>query len=131
MNRHRPQALGSRLFAIIMLATLPCELSAQTRAVAPSPASVVVLPREWGEALRMLPPRVLVPAYPAQETRSAARTIATHTVVGAGAGLLIGLILSGTSQSNDQLTVIVTWTALGAGAGAVSGVVTWLAGRAR
>jgi hypothetical protein len=58
--------------------------------------------------------------------RSAAKTIALHGAVGTGAGLLIGLVLSSASTSDDETSVVVTWTALGAAAGVVSGVITWL-----
>jgi len=68
-------------------------------------------------------------AFPSADGRSAARIIAVHTAVGTGAGLLIGLLLSGASVGDDQATVVLTWTALGAAAGVVSGVVNWLMGR--
>jgi hypothetical protein len=67
--------------------------------------------------------------YQSRGERSAASIIAVHGVVGTGAGLLIGLVLSGTSVGDDRAAVVVTWTALGAAAGVVSGVVTWLVGR--
>jgi hypothetical protein len=60
---------------------------------------------------------------------SAGRTIALHGAVGAGAGLIIGLVLSGSDVGDDNTDVILTWTALGAAAGVVSGVVTWLVTR--
>lgn len=66
------------------------------------------------------------PAYQSPPKRSPAKTIALHTAVGTGAGLLTGLLLSGASTSDDRTTVVVTWTALGAAAGLVSGVVTSL-----
>ena len=71
------------------------------------------------------------PEYQSPPKRSPAKTIALHTAVGTGAGLLTGLLLSGASTSDDRTTVIVTWTALGAAAGLVSGVVTWFAGGGR
>ena len=71
------------------------------------------------------------PAYQSPPRRSAAGTIALHTAVGTGAGLLTGLLLSGASTNDDRTTVIVTWTALGAAAGLVSGIVTWLASSRR
>ena len=74
-------------------------------------------------------PSSLRPTYQSPANRSAARIIGAHTVVGAGAGLLIGLVLSGASISDERSTVVVTWTAVGAAAGLVSGVVTWLTGR--
>lgn len=59
---------------------------------------------------------------------TAFKTIATHTAIGTGAGLLIGLLLSA-STTDDESTVVLTWTAIGVGAGFVSGVITWLLGR--
>jgi hypothetical protein len=67
--------------------------------------------------------------YQPRADHSGGRIIAIHAVVGTGAGLLIGLVLSGASVGDDQTSVVLTWTALGAAAGVVSGVVTWLVGR--
>lgn len=61
--------------------------------------------------------------------RSAARILAIHTVVGTGAGLLIGLALSGASVGDDRTAVVLTWTAVGAAAGLLSGIASWLLGR--
>lgn len=66
-----------------------------------------------------------------RDDRSAARIITTHTAVGTGAGLLLGLVLSGASVGDDRTTVVLTWTGLGAAAGVLSGVATWLVGRGR
>lgn len=60
---------------------------------------------------------------------SAGRTIAIHGIVGAGTGFVIGLLLSGSSISDDQSTIVLTWTGLGAAAGVISGVATWVLNR--
>lgn len=93
---------------------------------------------EHRDATRTPPPPVssLILAAPLNLSASAQpgasptafKTIATHTAIGTGAGLLIGLLLS-TSTTEDESTVVLTWTAIGAGAGLVSGVITWLLGR--
>jgi hypothetical protein len=88
----------------------------------------VEAPRAGGEPSPRLPGSASA-TYQSNADRSTARTIATHTAVGAGAGLLIGLVLSGASTTDDEVTVVVTWTTLGAAAGACSGVVMWLMGR--
>lgn len=55
-----------------------------------------------------------------------ARVIATHGAVGTGAGLLVGLLLSGAAIADDRSTVVLTWTALGAAAGVAGGVIVWV-----
>jgi hypothetical protein len=103
------------LVALALLAVAPSRVVAQAPRAAPPFPTVV----EW--------PAGSEPAGQAGPNRSAAGTIAIHGAVGTGAGLLIGLVLSGSSMSDDRATVVVTWAALGAAAGVVSGVVTWLA----
>jgi hypothetical protein len=61
-----------------------------------------------------------------QPARSGKRTIVTHALVGTGAGLLTGLVLSGTNVSDDDASVVLVWTSVGLVAGVTSGVVTWL-----
>ena len=79
----------------------------------------------------MLPGAVSVlSTSPSAASPTAFKTIATHTAVGAGAGLVIGLVLSGSSM-DDESSVVLTWTAIGAAAGIVSGLVTWLVARNR
>ena len=75
------------------------------------------------------PPTASTLMHQSPTNGSATRTIAIHTVVGTGAGLLVGLAVSGASVSDHRTTVVLTWTALGAAAGAASGVVSWLVGR--
>jgi hypothetical protein len=69
--------------------------------------------------------------YQSQPTRSGKRTIVTHALVGTGAGLLTGLVLSGTNVSDDDTSVVLVWTSVGLVAGVTSGVVTWLLERGR
>jgi hypothetical protein len=116
------------VLGVVVLTTTPSVTSAQSPEAAPlSPASVVVLPSWYMPTWPPLPP-VGHTRYAERGDRSAVRTIAIHTAVGTGAGLLLGLLLSSASTGGDQAAVILTWAGLGAAAGAVSGVVTWLAG---
>jgi hypothetical protein len=62
---------------------------------------------------------------------SGMRTIVTHALVGTAAGLLTGLVLSGSNVSDDDSSIILVWTSLGLAAGVTSGVITWLLERAR
>jgi hypothetical protein len=64
-----------------------------------------------------------------QPDRSARRIIVTRAIVGAGAGLLVGLVLSGANVSDDDASVVLTWTAAGLTAGALGGVIVWLVER--
>ena len=64
--------------------------------------------------------------YQSQPTRSEKRTIVTHALVGTGAGLLSGLVLSGTNVSDDDTSVVLVRTYVGLVAGVTSGLVTWL-----
>jgi len=68
----------------------------------------------------------LTPAEP-----SPGRIILTHAIVGTGAGLLIGLSLTGASLGDDDTSVVITWTALGLTAGLASGALTWLMRRGK
>jgi hypothetical protein len=119
----------SGLAGLVMLVITPRQVVPQVQRSGPPPASVVVL-----RHVSSVPSRSALPAftswgYQSRADRSAAGIIATHALVGTGAGLAIGLALSGASVGDDRTTVVVTWTALGAAAGIVSGVVTWLVGR--
>ena len=116
------------LLAAILLGAAPSEAIAQAQPEALIPAPIVVGTSAWSARSPTGLPREFGPAFQSPANRSAARIIATHTVVGAAAGLLVGLVLSGASASDDEVSVALTWTALGAAAGAVSGVVTWLLG---
>ena len=91
-------------------------------------AALVLAPAAAAAQLPLAPPapKVLAPGpvFQSPPQPSAFKTIVIHTVVGTGAGLLIGALLSSASVSDDRTEVILTWTALGAAAGLVSGVVT-------
>jgi hypothetical protein len=107
----------------------PFQVVAQAPPGAPPSASVFVAEQPWSAPPLTWQPTVPDSVCQSCGDRSAAKTIAIHTAVGAGAGLLIGLVLSGASTGDDGTSVVLTWTALGAAAGVVSGVVTWLVGR--
>ncbi len=110
--------IAARVLAVLVLA--PAAAVAQMPLAAPTPTVAEL----------SLPLQPFSP-FQAPPKRSAGKTIALHTAVGTGAGLVIGLLLSGASTNDDRSSVIVSWTALGAAAGLVSGVVTWLVGRER
>lgn len=114
-------------FGLALLGIIPSRLSAQAPLAGPRSAPAVVAWPGWEAAALPRLPGVGVSASRAD--RSAAKVIAIHTAVGTGAGLVIGLLLSGASVDDDRTSVVLTWTALGAAAGVVSGVVTWLVGR--
>ena len=114
---------------LAVLGIIPAPVAAQgPRAGQPPPAAVVRLDT-WSAPPQTRLPTVSGSAYHSGGNHSGARIIATHTVVGAGAGLLIGLVLSGASAGDDRTSVVLTWTALGGAAGVVSGVIAWLVGR--
>jgi len=131
MARYTPTVLTAVLVGLALLVTTPSQARSQRRHVGPPPAAVSIP----GKGLDASSRAWLEPApgwgYQARTDRSAGRTIATHALVGTGAGLLIGLVLSGASVGNHRTSVVLTWTALGAASGVVSGVVTWLVGRGR
>jgi hypothetical protein len=114
-----------------LVAIAPARATAQAPEIRPTHASPVDPAPAWGESfLAPLPsiPRILPhgPQSPSQSGPSATRVIVTHAAVGTGAGLLIGLALSGADVSDDRTSVVVTWTALGLTAGLVAGVIAWL-----
>jgi len=129
MARYQPTVFASWLVGLALLVITPSQVVAQAQRAEPPPPSVVVAGQAWSAPSRTWLSNVSGPEYPSRADRSAARIIAIHGVVGTGAGLLIGLVLSGASVGDDQTSVVLTWTALGAAAGVVSGVFTWLVGR--
>lgn len=129
MARSQAIAVASWVVALALQVMTPSRVVAQARGAAPPPASVVVAGQAWSAPSRAWLPTGSGSVYQSRADRSAARIIAIHGVVGTGAGLLMGLVLSGASVDDDRTSVVLTWTALGAAAGVVSGVVTWLAGR--
>lgn len=129
MARYQPTVFASWLVGLPLLVITPSQVVAQALRAGPPPASVVVAGQAWSAPSPTWLPAGSGPVYQSHADRSAARIIAIHGAVGTGAGLLIGLVLSGASVGDDQTSVVVTWTALGAAAGVVSGVVTWLVGR--
>ena len=126
MGRHPPSVCTSWVVGLFLLVIAASQVVAQDQLGEQPPPSVVIAEQAWSLPFPTwqpnLPDLILAP----RAGRSAARTIATHTVVGTGAGLLVGLLLSGASASDDQTSTVLTWTALGAAAGLVSGIVTWL-----
>jgi len=68
----------------------------------------------------------VINAFQDEANRSATRTILTAALVGAGAGLLVGLLVSGADLGDDHTAVVLTWTAAGLTAGVIGGVITWL-----
>ena len=101
---------------------------AASLAQAPEPRDSTRMPPPQVSSLILAPPVNLSALSQSSSNPTAFKTIATHTAIGTGAGLLIGLLLSA-SATDDESTVVLTWTAIGAGAGLVSGVITWLLGR--
>jgi hypothetical protein len=129
MARYQPTVFTSWPAGLVLLVLTPSQVVAQAQRGGPPPATVLVAEQAWSAPSWTWQPTVSDSVYQSRADRSAARTIATHAVVGTGAGLLIGLVLSGASAGGDRTSVVLTWTALGAAAGVVSGVVTWLVGR--
>jgi hypothetical protein len=129
MARYQPSVCTLRLVGLVLLVITPSQLVAQAQLGGQPPLSVVVAEQTWSAPFQAWQPNVSDSVHESRADRSAARTIAIHTVVGTGAGLLLGLVLSGASAGDDQTSVVLTWTALGAAAGVVSGIVTWLVGR--
>jgi hypothetical protein len=127
MARAQPTNRAAWLIRLAPLLVTPAPVVAQApRAESPT---VVVAEQPRSAPAETWLPIVADAAAPSRRHRSAAGTIALHTAVGTGAGLVTGLVLSGAAARGDRTTVVVTWTTLGAAAGAVSGVVTWLLGR--
>jgi len=131
MARYQLPGLTAWLAALVLLGTTPTQAAAQAPREGPPSASVVFQERAWSASARPRLPARSDSGYQSRTRGSAARTIATHAAVGTGAGLLIGLVLSGATVGDDRASVVLTWTAVGAAAGVVSGVVTWLAGGRR
>jgi len=127
-SRCQPTGFASSLVGLALLVITPSQVVVQAQRAGPPPGSVVVAVPAWSALSRPWLPTISSPAYQSRTDRSAASNIAIHGAVGTGAGLLIGLVLSGAGVGDDQTSVVLTWTALGATAGVVSGVVTWLVG---
>lgn len=129
MVRYQPTVFRSWRVGLVLLVITSSQVVAQAQQGGPRLASVVVAEHAWSAPSRTRQPNVSDSVFQSRAHRSAARTLATHAVVGTGAGLIIGLVLSGASASEERTSVVVTWTALGAAAGVASGVVTLLVGR--
>jgi hypothetical protein len=129
MRGYRPWNLMPWLAGVALLAIIaPARATAQAQEIGPTPASLVDSAPVWGES--SLSPLPSSPGSPlhgpqSQSGRSATRIIVTNAAVGTGAGLLIGLALSGADVSDDRTSVVVTWTALGLTAGLVAGAIAW------
>jgi hypothetical protein len=121
MRRVQLQLVKLAFFVIVMP-----EVSSPVPPARPSLALVRIAESTWGRPSPAPQPSAWASNPDPQEKGSAIGTLATHTAVGAGAGLLIGLLLSGTSRTDDNPSIVVTWTALGAAAGVVSGGIRWL-----
>jgi hypothetical protein len=130
MARYQRTAFTSWPVVLVLLLTTPPQVLAQSHRGGPRVASAVFAEPAWSAPFPTWQPTVSDAVHNTGADGSAARTIATHTAVGTGAGLLIGLAVSGASAGDDEASVVLTWTALGAAAGVVSGIVTWL-GRGR
>jgi len=113
--------------AVALLVVAPTRVGAQARPrSAPATRTAVALPvpriqPSWWDSRD---PVTVV--EPTQAEPSPGRIVLTHALVGTGAGLLIGLALTGASLGYDDSSVVITWTALGLGAGLASGALTWL-----
>jgi hypothetical protein len=127
MRRDRSARFLPWLVGFTMTAMAPSQTAAQAPETEPS-ASVVVLAPEWDDS-RLWLRGVQDTADQSEANRSAARIITTHALVGTGAGLVIGLLLSSAAAADDDTSVVVTWTALGLTAGMLGGAVTWLVER--
>lgn len=127
--RYHGTVMTSWFAGLALLAIMPLQVIAQAQRREPPPPSGVTGEFAWRAARVTWQPTASDSAHQLRADRSAARTVAVHTAVGAGAGLFIGLVLSGATVGDDKTAVVLTWTALGAATGVVSGVVTWLAGR--
>ena len=128
MARYQASVFASWVVGLALQVITPSQVVAQAQGAGPPPPSVVVAEQAWSAPSRTWLPTISGPVYQSRADRSAPRIIAIHGVVGTGAGLLIGLVLSGAGVGDDQTSVVLTWTALGATAGVVSGIVTWLVG---
>lgn len=119
----------------VLLLILACAIPGQAAAQEQEPRALI---RTLVPARPMLPaPLATIPGAatvwtfpPTQRRVSPARAIAIHGLVGAGAGLLIGTLLSGAAIADDRSTVVLTWTGIGAAAGLTSGVAVSLLGGA-
>jgi hypothetical protein len=126
------RTLAALLVGIAFLVIAPQQATAQARKVAPSPAPILLSASPWSTtSLWSTSPALPLPAVrglteQSQPDRSARRIIVTRAIVGAGAGLLVGLVLSGANVSHDDASVVLTWTAAGLTAGALGGVIVWL-----
>jgi len=137
-NGTRAARASALVFVVLVFVALaPIRAVAQERRPAPPSASVVLLPPAWptwtDELPTQLPPVVapafhveVINAFQDEANRSATRTILTASLVGAGAGLLVGLLVSGADLGDDHTAVVLTWTAAGLTAGVIGGVITWL-----
>jgi hypothetical protein len=130
MRGYRSWNLMPWLAGVALLVTIaPARATAQAPEIGPTPASQVDSAPVWGESFLAALPSI--PGSPlhdpqSQAGRSATRVIVTHAAVGTGAGLLIGLLLSSATVSDDDASVVVTWTAVGLTAGLVAGAIAWL-----
>lgn len=130
MDKRRLLLLASGVAGLVM-AIAPARAVGQAPLKPVALTSSVHLMAAWTVGLESSPPLVTTFESQSRNDRSAARTIAVSTLVGTGAGLLIGLVLSGASVGDEQGSVILIWTGVGAAAGVVGGVATWLLGRDR
>ena len=132
MRGYRAWNLMPWLAGVALLVTIaPARATAQAQEIGPTPESLVDSAPVWGESFLAPLPSIRGsplhdPPSLLQSGPSATRVIVTHAAVGTGAGLLIGLVLSGADVSDDRTSVVVTWTALGLTAGLVAGVIAWL-----
>jgi hypothetical protein len=128
-DRSKWTAVASLGLCVAALTVAPCRVVGQGPRITQWSASLGAARLESSATPVPFQPAIPRVMYRTSDDRSAARIIGIHTAVGTGAGLLLGLLLSGSSVGDDRRAVILTWTGVGAGAGVVSGVVTWLLSR--
>jgi hypothetical protein len=129
LARIRSTIFTSWVVGLILLLNAQSAVFAQAEQGAPLAVSVGVLEQGGDVTQPTWRPTTSVLVSQSRPERSVARTVGIHTAVGTGAGLIIGLALSGAGADDDRAAVVLTWTAVGAVAGVGSGVVTWLVGR--
>ncbi len=129
MVRYPFTVLTSWFAGLAFVVITPSQVASQRQDFGPAPAAVFIARQAEGAPSRTWLAPAPGWAYQARRGGSAGKTIVTHTLVGTGAGLLIGLVLSGATVGDHRTSVVLTWTAVGAASGVVSGVVTWLIGR--
>lgn len=121
--------MGNRLILAAMMALAPVPGVAQEAMLGPSATFMAAFSPSWSETLPVTAAAARATVARATGARSATRTIAIHGLVGAGGGLLIGLLLTAADLSDDHTPLVLSWTGIGLAAGVASGAITWLVER--